>query len=52
MDGNAVIEHLGIEPGPVVGDAMKFLMEIRLEEGLIGEAETRKRLDAWWAKRP
>ena len=49
MDGNAVIEHLGIEPGRAVGDAMKFLMEIRLEEGLIGDDEIRKRLDAWWA---
>jgi len=49
MDGNAVIEYLGIEPGRAVGDAMKFLMEIRLEEGLIGDDEIRKRLDAWWA---
>ena len=51
LDGNQVIEHLGIEPGRVVGDAMKFLMEIRLEEGLIGDAEIRKRLDAWYATR-
>lgn len=51
MDGNAVIEHLGIEPGRIVGEAMKFLMEIRLEEGLIGDAEIRKRLDAWYAAR-
>jgi len=50
MDGNEVIEHLGIEPGRVVGDAMKFLMEIRLEEGLVGDEEIRKRLDAWHAE--
>ena len=50
MDGNAVIEHLGIEPGREVGDAMKFLMEVRLEEGLIGDVEIRKRLDAWWSE--
>jgi hypothetical protein len=24
-------------------------MEIRLDEGLLGDAEIRKRLDAWWA---
>jgi poly(A) polymerase len=49
MDGNAVIEHLGIDPGRAVGDAMKYLMEVRLEEGLIGDVEIRKRLDAWHA---
>lgn len=51
LDGNEVIEHLGIEPGRVVGEAMNFLMEVRLEEGLIGDTEIRKRLDAWWADR-
>ena len=49
MDGNSVIEHLGIAPGRVVGDAMKFLMEVRLEDGLIGDAAVRERLDQWWA---
>ena len=51
MDGNAVIEHLGIEPGRVVGEAMKYLMEVRLEEGLVGDREIRERLDAWYASR-
>jgi len=51
MDGNEVIEHLGVDPGRVVGEAMKFLMEIRIEEGLIGDTEIRKRLDAWYAAR-
>lgn len=49
MDGVAVMEHLGIEPGPAVGRAMAHLLEIRLEEGVIGDAEIRKRLDEWWA---
>jgi poly(A) polymerase len=51
LDGNEVIEQLGIEPGRIVGEAMKFLMEIRLEEGLIGDREIRERLDAWYASR-
>jgi poly(A) polymerase len=51
LDGNQVIEQLGIDPGPQVGEAMRYLMEIRLEEGLIGEAEVRKRLDEWWERR-
>jgi poly(A) polymerase len=49
MDGNEVIEHLGVRPGRIVGEAMSFLMEIRLEEGLVGDTEIRKRLDAWYA---
>ena len=51
MDGNEVIEHLGIQPGRIVGEAMSFLMEIRLEEGLVGDDEIRRRLDAWYAQR-
>ena len=51
MDGNEVIEHLGIQPGRIVGEAMAFLMEIRLEEGLIGDDEIRRRLDTWYAER-
>lgn len=49
LDGRAVMEHLGVRPGPVVGRAMDMLMEIRLEEGILGEVEIRRRLDLWWA---
>lgn len=52
MDGQAVMEHLGIPPGREVGQALDFLMEIRLEEGLVGDNEIRRRLDEWWATRP
>ncbi len=51
MDGNEVITHLDITPGRDVGEAMKFLMEVRLEDGLIGDDAVRARLDAWWAER-
>jgi poly(A) polymerase len=51
LDGNAVMEHLGVGPGRDVGDAMKFLLEIRLDEGLLGDAEIRQRLDDWWSSR-
>ena len=47
LDGNQVMQHLGIGPGPMVGNALAFLLEIRLEEGLIGDAEIRRRLDQW-----
>jgi poly(A) polymerase len=48
IDGNEVMAHLGVPPGPVVGRALAFLLEIRLEEGLIGKDEAFRRLDAWW----
>ncbi len=47
LDGKQVMEHLGIGPGPLVGKALSFLLEIRLEEGMIGDDEIRRRLDQW-----
>jgi poly(A) polymerase len=51
LDGNQIMEHLGIPPGRDVGQAWKFLYELRLEEGPLGEDEAKRRLDAWWASR-
>jgi poly(A) polymerase len=50
LNGQEVMEHLGVTPGPVVGKALAFLLEIRLDEGLLGDAEIRHRLDTWWRK--
>jgi poly(A) polymerase len=47
LDGNAVMDVLGVGPGPVVGEALKYLMEIRLEEGEISEGEAVDRIRAW-----
>jgi len=49
MDGAAVMAHLGLIPGPVVGRALAYLLDIRLEEGLLGDDEIRARLDEWYA---
>jgi len=51
MDGVAVMQHLGLSPSRAVGDALDFLLEIRLDEGLVGDVEIRRRLDEWWARR-
>lgn len=51
LDGRQVMEHLGIAPGPLVGEALAYLLEIRLDEGPIGDDEALKRLDAWWQER-
>jgi len=50
LDGNLIMEHLGIGPGPLVGRAYAHLLEVRLDEGPLGEEEARRRLDAWWEK--
>jgi poly(A) polymerase len=51
LDGNQIMARLRLKPGPVVGQALAFLMELRLEEGPLGEEETGRRLDEWWATR-
>jgi poly(A) polymerase len=47
LDGHEVMEHLGLRPGPEVGDALEFLMEIRLDEGEISKDEAKQRLVEW-----
>jgi poly(A) polymerase len=51
LDGNQVMAHLNLGPGRDVGNALDFLLELRLEEGQLGEEEATRRLDAWWAER-
>jgi poly(A) polymerase len=48
LTGNQVMDLLGVSPGPVVGRALAFLMELRLDEGPLGEEEAGRRLIAWW----
>jgi poly(A) polymerase len=50
LDGNQIMTHLGIPPGPAVGKALANLLEIRLDEGELGEEEITRRLDQWWAE--
>jgi poly(A) polymerase len=47
IDGVAVMAHLGIEPGPVVGKALAFLLDLKRREGDLSHAEILARLDAW-----
>lgn len=51
LDGNTVMARLGIGPGRDVGAALSFLLDLRLDEGPLGEQEAGRRLDAWWADR-
>ncbi|SDR80230.1 poly(A) polymerase [Microterricola viridarii] len=51
LDGEQIMRLLGIRPGREVGEAYKFLLELRLDEGKIGEEAATERLLAWWAAR-
>ena len=42
LDGKQVMDRLGLEPGPVVGQALDFLMELRLERGPIPRTRPRR----------
>ncbi len=37
LDGNEVMEILGVPPGRVIGEAMNYLLDVRLDEGLLGD---------------
>jgi len=49
LDGMQVMELLGVGPGRAVGQALAFLMELRLDEGPLGEEAAAARLKEWWA---
>ncbi|OAN33955.1 CCA tRNA nucleotidyltransferase [Microbacterium sp. H83] len=51
LDGNRIQEILGIAPGREVGEAYRFLLELRLDEGVIGPDAAGQRLREWWASR-
>jgi poly(A) polymerase len=51
LDGRQVMEFLGVEPGRVVGEALDFLLEARLDEGPISEDDAYTRLAAWARER-
>jgi poly(A) polymerase len=51
LDGVAIMEHLGVPPGKIIGEALAHLLEIRMEEGPLSREEALARLDAWWAAR-
>lgn len=47
LDGNAIMELLGVPPGPEVGRAWKFLKELRLERGPLDPDDAERELRAW-----
>jgi poly(A) polymerase len=52
IDGNQVMEYLGIEPGRQVGEIMRMLYERRIEEGPYSEDEAYELIDRWADESP
>lgn len=50
LDGEEIMAILGIKPGPQVGQAYKFLLNLRLDEGALGKEEATARLLEWSKK--
>jgi poly(A) polymerase len=47
LDGNAIMELLGVRPGPVVGEAWRYLKELRLDRGPLTRDEAEAELFKW-----
>ena len=50
IDGTEVMALLGLPPGRDVGRALAFLLQVRLDDGLIGREEAARRLEQWWSR--
>ncbi len=51
LDGRAVMDLLDVPAGPVIGRALGFLLELRMEEGPLERDEAERRLREWWVSR-
>ncbi|GAA3373245.1 CCA tRNA nucleotidyltransferase [Streptomyces sannanensis] len=49
LDGNQIMEILGVGPGPLIGKAYKHLLELRLEHGPMEHDAAVAALKDWWA---
>jgi poly(A) polymerase len=47
LDGNEIMRVLGVAPGPVVGRARDFLLELRIAQGELGRERVTQELLRW-----
>ena len=47
LSGNEIMKILGLEPGPLVGKAWNYLLELRLDQGELGRERVTQELLAW-----
>ncbi|MFM2234318.1 MAG: hypothetical protein RLZZ240_902 [Actinomycetota bacterium] len=50
LDGAEIMKVLNIKPGPEVGKAYQFLLDLRLDKGILGIEKATEELKTWWAK--
>lgn len=50
LDGRQIMELLDVPPGPLVGQAYRYLLELRIDEGPLGPERAEEALRAWWAE--
>jgi poly(A) polymerase len=50
LDGHQIMQHLGIAPGPLVGQAYRHLLEARIDRGPLSEEQGYALLDDWAAE--
>ena len=50
LDGGEIMRILGLTPGPLVGKAWNYLLELRLSEGVVGQERATAELLAWAAR--
>ena len=51
LDGNQIMEILGLKPGREVGTAYKHMLELRMDRGPMPYDEAVAELRSWWAAR-
>lgn len=51
LDGTQIMQALGIGPGRDVGEAYRYLLELRMDRGPLGADAAREELLRWWAAR-
>src|SRR5699024_748698 len=51
LDGNRIMQILGIGPGPEIGAAYRFLLDLLMEHGPAGAERAEPGRRAWWQRR-
>jgi poly(A) polymerase len=51
LDGNEIMAELGLPPGPAVGAAYRYLLDLRIEQGPMSRADAVAALRSWWESR-
>jgi len=52
LDGQQVMEILGLSPGRDVGAALEFLQQVRFDDGVVDRDTAVRLVSDWWAARP